>query len=186
MPRVFQALLIIPSFDHLWKSQGCIWLWSDHLPMWYILVRWLRGMIFHRTEDGDGCRSSSKRQCLMFCHYASEFLPNAAFSGSWQEAADRLSGMQHTLCPFIFLIQWRLTQRRSLETFGSGSRSPCCLWMVLMTPSFRTWELTSRRWGDCLVCVTWEFWGATEFKPFSFTAVENSITQIHGAWYYCF
>lgn len=37
-------------------------------------------------------------------------------------------------CPFLFFVQRGPTQRRSLETCGSGPRSPCCLRRVLMTP----------------------------------------------------
>lgn len=31
------------------------------------VLRWLSELTFHPFEDGDGCRSRSKRQCLVFC-----------------------------------------------------------------------------------------------------------------------
>lgn len=172
-------------FPLLWKFQGRAWLWSDHLSTCWIPVRWLRGMMFQRSEDGDRYRSRSERQRLMFSHAASEFLPNAAFSGLLAGAhRATLRHAAHSL-PFRFLDSVKTNTATLAGNVWFWSSEP--LLVAPMTPSFRKWVPTSRRWGNSLVCVVnWEFWGAAEFKPFSFTAVENSIVRVHGAWYYCF
>lgn len=111
-------------FPLLWKSQGRMWLWSDHLSF-HVLPRcvWVSSKCSFFRDDGRRPQSDS-RACSTL----------SALSFSW------FSEDQHSDA------HWK--------TSGSGPRSPCCLWWVLMTPSFRAWELTSRRWGDslCLCC----------------------------------
>lgn len=46
-----------------WASRTCVTMQRSVLHV----LRWLRGMTFRPAEDGDGCRSGSQRQCLMFC-----------------------------------------------------------------------------------------------------------------------
>lgn len=99
-------------------------------------------------KDGDGCRSRSERRRLMFCHAASDFLSKCSyFRDIGRGPQSDSQARSNILCPFLFFVQRGPRQRRSLETCGSGPRSPCCLRWVLMTPPppFRTRELTWRR-----------------------------------------
>lgn len=86
-------------------------------------------------KDGDGCRSRSERRRLVFCHAASEFLSKCSlFRDIGRGPQSDSRARSNILCPFLFFVQRGPTQRRSLETCGSGPRSPCCLRWVLMTP----------------------------------------------------
>lgn len=102
-----QSLFSLPS-----TSRMCVTMKRSLLHV----LRWLREMTFCPAEDGDGCRSCRERQCLMFCL--------AAFGVSSKWIFFSLSGMRHTLWPFIFLILSPPTLQRSRGTWGSGPRAP--------------------------------------------------------------
>lgn len=95
----------------------------------------------------------------------------------------------NVLCPFLFFVQRGPTQRRMAGNLWLWSSEPLLSPVGPNDPpSFTTRELTSRRWGDSLVCVvTGGVWGWCRVQAFFYSSLQqNSITQVHGAWYYCF
>lgn len=143
------------------------------------VLRWLREMTLRPAEDGDGCRSCSERQRLMFC------LTAFGVSSKWiffrdagrrprsiSQECDTLSDLSFSW----FTHHQHCNAHEEPEVWALGPLP--CLWWVLISPSFRTWELAESEILSSLL-TPGIFCGAAEFKLFSFDAVENISASFH-------
>lgn len=105
------------------------------------------------------------------------------FQGCWQEATERLSGMWHTLWPFIFLIHSPPTLQRSWGTWGSGPRAPPLSLVGLDYPFIQNmgahWE-----WDSLIAIDTWDLLWCCRVQTLLIRCCRKhfcSISPVHGA-----
>lgn len=104
------------------------------------VLRWLREMTFRPAEDGDGCRSRSERQCLMFCLTAFGVSSKWIFFGDAGRRPRSVSQACGTLSDLSFSWFTHHQHCNAQEEPEVQALGPLpCLWWVLITPSFRTW-----------------------------------------------